>query len=143
MGKIVILSIDESEDEVIERIKSVLQHSSVVDIEKVEASNTIQTGDLVIDSAQHTVHKRMKEIILTNTEFRILYFLALNKGMAMSKEQIYDYVWNGEYVFDDSNITSHIRRLRMKIEDDTAKPKYIQTVRGIGYKMPKVGGVNL
>lgn len=44
MGKIVILSIDESEDEVIERIKSVLQHSSVVDIEKVEASNTIQTG---------------------------------------------------------------------------------------------------
>lgn len=85
----------------------------------------------------------MKEIILTNTEFRILYFLALNKGMAMSKEQIYDYVWNGEYVFDDSNITSHIRRLRMKIEDDTAKPKYIQTVRGIGYKMPKVGGVNL
>lgn len=143
MGKIVILSIDESEDEVIERIKSVLQHSSIVDIEKVEASNTIQTGDLVIDSAQHTVHKRMKEIILTNTEFRILYFLALNKGMAMSKEQIYDYVWNGEYVFDDSNITSHIRRLRMKIEDDTAKPKYIQTVRGIGYKMPKVGGVNL
>lgn len=143
MGKIIILSIDESEDEVIERIKSVLQHSNVVDIEKVEASNTIQTGDLVIDSAQHTVHKRMKEIILTNTEFRILYFLALNKGMAMSKEQIYDYVWNGEYVFDDSNITSHIRRLRMKIEDDTAKPKYIQTVRGIGYKMPKVGGVNL
>jgi len=143
MGKIVILSIDESEDEVLERIKSVLQHSSVVDIEKVEASNTIQTGDLVIDSAQHTVHKRMKEIVLTNTEFRILYFLALNKGMVMSKEQIYDYVWNGEYVFDDSNITSHIRRLRMKIEDDTAKPKYIQTVRGIGYKMPKVGGVNL
>jgi len=142
MGKIVILSIDESEDEVLERIKSVLQHSSVVDIEKVEASNTIQTGDLVIDSAQHTVHKRMKEIVLTNTEFRILYFLALNKGMVMSKEQIYDYVWNGEYVFDDSNITSHIRRLRMKIEDDTAKPKYIQTVRGIGYKMPKVGGVN-
>lgn len=143
MGKIVILSIDESEDEVLERIKSVLKHSSVVDIEKVEASNTIQTGELIIDSAQHTVYKRSKEIVLTNIEFRILYFLALNKGMAMSKEQIYDYVWKGEYVFDDSNITSHIRRIRMKIEDDTAKPKYIQTVRGIGYKMPKVGDVNL
>lgn len=143
MCKIVILSVDESEVDIIERIKSVLQPSSVVNVEKVEASNTIRTGDLVIDSAQHTVYKRAKEIILTNIEFRILYFLAVNKGMVMSKEQIYDYVWNGEYIFDDSNITSHIRRLRMKIEDDTTKPKYIQTVRGIGYKMPKVGGVHL
>ena len=82
------MSIDDSEEEVFEKIKSVLQHSSVVDIEKVETSNTIQTGELVIDSAQHTVHKRMKEIILTNTEFCILYFLALNKGMAISKEAV-------------------------------------------------------
>ena len=72
----------------------------------------------------------------------MLYFLALHKGMAMSKEQIYEYVWNGEYVFDDSNITSHICRLRVKIEDDSAKPKYIQTVRGIGYKMAKVDNVD-
>lgn len=143
MGKIVILSLEESEDEILDRIKEVLQYSSVVDIEEIEANSTIQAGELVINSAQHTVYKRMQEVVLTNTEFRILYFLALHKGMAMSKEQIYDYVWDGEYVFDDSNITSHIRRLRMKIEDDSARPKYIQTVRGVGYKMPRAGNVNL
>lgn len=91
---------------------------------------------------QHTIHKGKKEISVTNIEFQMLYFLALYKGMAMSKEQIYEYVWNGEYVFDDSNITSHIRRLRMKIENDPAKPAYIQTVRGIGYRMVKVDNVD-
>lgn len=143
MRKIVILSLEEAEDDILDRIKEVLQHSSVVNIEKVEArSSTIQAGDLVIDSVQHTIHKGMQEISVTYIEFQILYFLALHKGMAMSKEQIYEYVWNGEYVFDDSNITSHIRRLRVKIEDNPANPKYIQTVRGIGYKMPYVDNVN-
>lgn len=49
---------------------------------------------------------------------------------------------SGVYVLDDSNITSHIRRLRVKIEDDPANPKYIQTVRGIGYKMAKVDNID-
>ena len=97
---------------------------------------------MIIDSLQHTIHKGKQEISVTNIEFQMLYFLAMHKGMAMSKEQIYEYVWNGEYVFDDSNIISHIRRLRVKIEDDPAKPKYIQTFRGIGYKMAKVDNVD-
>ena len=72
----------------------------------------------------------------------MLYFLAIHNGMVVSKEQIYEYVWNGEYFFEDSNITSHIRRLRVKIEDDPSNPRYIQTVRGIGYKMPKADNDN-
>ena len=94
MRKIVILSLEEAEDDILDRIKEVLQHSSVVNIEKVEASSTIQTGDLVIDSVQHTIHKGAQEISVTYIEFQMLYFLALHKGMAMSKEQIYEYVWN-------------------------------------------------
>lgn len=109
---------------------------------KVNCESVIQVGELIIDSLQHTIHKGKKEVSVTNIEFQMLYFLALHKGMAMSKEQIYEYVWNGEYVFDDSNITSHIRRLRVKIEDDPAKPRYVQTVRGIGYKMAKVDNVD-
>lgn len=142
VGKMIILSFEESEHEILDRIKEFLQHSGQVDIEKIEADSIIQIGELVIDSTQHTVHRGTQEVLLTNIEFRMLHFLALHKGMAMSKEQIYEYVWNGEYIFDDSNITSHIRRLRVKVEDDPAKPKYIQTVRGIGYKMPCVDNVN-
>ena len=122
----------------------VVKQSGISDVTEIKVSNesVIQVGELIIDSLQHTIHKGKKEISVTNIEFQMLYFLALHKGMVMSKEQIYEYVWNGEYVFDDSNITSHIRRLRVKIEDDPAKPKYIQTVRGIGYKMAKVDNVD-
>ena len=122
----------------------VVKQSGISDVTEIKVSNesVIQVDELIIDSLQHTIHKGKKEISVTNIEFQMLYFLALHKGMVMSKEQIYEYVWNGEYVFDDSNITSHIRRLRVKIEDDPAKPKYIQTVRGIGYKVAKVDNVD-
>lgn len=139
-----ILSVPESKGEIFDKILDVVRQSGISDVTEIEVSNesVIQVGELIIDSLQHTIQKGKQEISVTNIEFQMLYFLALHKGMAMSKEQIYEYVWNGEYVFDDSNITSHIRRLRVKIEDDPANPKYIQTVRGIGYKMAKVDNVD-
>lgn len=139
-----ILSVPESKGEIFDKILDVVRQSGISAVTDIKVSNesVIQVGELIIDSLQHTIQKGKQEISVTNIEFQMLYFLALHKGMAMSKEQIYEYVWNGEYVFDDSNITSHIRRLRVKIEDDPAKPKYIQTVRGIGYKMPCVDNVN-
>lgn len=142
--KILILSVPESKGEIFDKILDVVRQSGISDVTEIKVSNesVIQVGELLIDSLQHTIYKGKQEISVTNIEFQMLYFLALHKGMAMSKEQIYEYVWNGEYVFDDSNITSHIRRLRVKIEDDPAKPKYIQTVRGIGYKMPCMDNVN-
>lgn len=139
-----ILSVPESKTELFDKILDVVRQSGISDVTEIKVSNDkiIQVGELVIDYLQHTIQKGNQEISVTNIEFQMLYFLALHKGMVMSKEQIYEYVWNGEYVFDDSNITSHIRRLRMKIEDDPAKPEYIQTVRGIGYKMPCVDSGN-
>lgn len=141
--KIMILSAPESKGEIFDKILDVVRQSGISDVTEVKVSSdsVIRIGELIIDSLQHSVHKNNQEISVTNIEFQILYFLALHKGMVMSKEQIYEYVWNGEYIFDDSNVTSHIRRLRVKIEEDPAKPKYIQTVRGIGYKMAKVDNV--
>lgn len=142
--KIMILSVPESKGEIFDKILDVVRQSGISDVTEIKVSSdrVIRISELIIDSLQHSIHKNNQEIKVTNIEFKMLYFLALHKGMAMSKEQIYEYVWNGEYVFDDSNITSHIRRLRVKIEDDPAKPKYIQTVRGIGYKMAKVDNVD-
>lgn len=142
--KIIILSVPESKSEILDKILDVVRQSGITDVTEVKVSNdkTIQVGELLIDSLQHTIYKGKQEISVTNIEFQMLYFLALHKGMVMSKEQIYEYVWNGEYAFDDSNITSHIRRLRVKIEDNPAKPEYIQTVRGIGYRTPCIDSVN-
>lgn len=139
-----ILSVHESNGAIFDKILDVIRQSGILDVTEVKVSNDsiIRVGELLIDSLQHTIYKGKQEISVTNIEFQMLYFLALHKGMVMSKEQIYEYVWNGEYAFDDSNITSHIRRLRVKIEDNPAKPEYIQTVRGIGYKMAMVDNVD-
>lgn len=139
MGKLIIISLDESEKGIYDQILKIVNEADInIDRKFDESQRDIQVGDLNIISGQHKVLKQGMEINLTNIEFRILYVLALHQGITLSKEKIYNYVWDGEYLQDDSNITSHVRRLRKKIEDDPSRPEYIQTVRGIGYKMNRI-----
>ena len=139
LGKLIILSLDETEQNIYDRIMKIVNEADISIDRKLNVSQSdIQVGGLNIMPGQHIVLKQGREITLTNIEFRILYVLALHQGITLSKEKIYNYVWNGEYLQDDSNITSHVRRLRKKIEDDPSRPEYIQTVRGIGYKMNRI-----
>lgn len=139
MGKLIVLSLDESERNIYDKILEIVNEADISIEREVDANlGEIQIGELNIIPEQHKVLSQGKEINLTNIEFRILYMLAIHKGITLSKEKIYNYVWNGEYLQDDSNITSHIRRLRKKIESDPSQPEYIQTVRGVGYKINSV-----
>ena len=136
MGKLIIISLDESEKGIYDQILKIVNEADInIDRKFDESQRDIQVGVLNIISGQHKVLKQGMEINLTNIEFRILYVLALHQGITLSKEKIYNYVWDGEYLQDDSNITSHVRRLRKKIEDDPSRPEYIQTVLGVGYKI--------
>lgn len=76
-------------------------------------------------------------IELLPKEFDVLYFCAINQGRILTKKQIYEAVWNESYAFDDNNIMSVISRIRKKIEENSSNPKYIQTVKGIGYRFNK------
>ena len=139
MGKLIIISLDESEKGIYDQILKIVNEADIsIDRKLDESQRDIQVGELNIIPGQHKVLKQEREINLTNIEFRILYVLALHQGMTLSKEKIYNYVWDGEYLQDDSNITSHVRRLRKKIEDNPSQPEYIQTVRGVGYKMNRI-----
>lgn len=136
MGKLIILSLEESEQNVYDEIMKIINEAGISIKKKIAGEHeSIEIGELKIQPDQHKILKRNNEISLTNIEFRLLYVLALHHGNILSKEQIYNFVWNGEYLRDDSNITSHIHRLRRKIEDDPSRPEYIQTVRGVGYRM--------
>ncbi len=139
MGKLIVLSLDESEKNIYDKILEIVSKADIsIDREVDACLDEIQIGELLIIPEQHRVLRQGKEVNLTNIEFRILYMLAIHQGITLSKEKIYNYVWNGEYLQDDSNITSHVRRLRKKIENDPSQPEYIQTVRGVGYKINSV-----
>ena len=94
----------------------------------------IRCGTLAIDLRLRRVSRNGREIALTPKEFDILCFLARNRGEVFTKEQIYQAVWEKDYLLDDSNIMAFIRKLRKKIELNPDSPEYILTIWGIGYK---------
>ena len=91
-------------------------------------------GYLRIIHATHKVFVDNNEVTLTRKEFELLYFLAVNKEIVFSKEQIYDKIWGEDTYGDMSTVTVHVKRLREKIEKNPSEPVYIQTVWGTGYK---------
>jgi DNA-binding response OmpR family regulator len=112
--------------------------SLMVEIENGEMvrgdTNSIRCGGLSIDLRLRKVSRDGLDISLTPKEFDILCFLARNRGEVFTKEQIYQAVWENDYLLDDSNIMAFIRKLRKKIEPNPDSPIYIQTIWGIGYK---------
>jgi len=104
------------------------------DAGSISNASEIVCGELHIYPAARRVKMGQNEISLTPKEFDILLFLAKNRGEVFTKEQIYQAVWDGEYLMDDSNIMAFIRKLRKKIEPHPDAPEYILTIWGIGYK---------
>ncbi len=104
------------------------------EVEERGSSDSIVYEEMEIIPKYRRVLVSGEEISLTPKEYDILYFLACNQGEIYTKEQIYRAVWDDEYLMDDSNIMSFIRKLRKKIEPNPDAPKFILTVWGIGYK---------
>lgn len=95
----------------------------------------IQTTELSINPyTRIVIDKHGSQVYLTAKEFDLLYFLSSHKGQVFTKEQLYEKVWGNEDIFNASNLTSFIRKLRKKIEPVPDKPQYIITVWGVGYK---------
>ncbi len=100
----------------------------------VDEYNNIIVGDLRIDLSSYMVYRNGESIHLTAKEFDLLKFFADNPNQVFTKAQIFRGVWADHFIEDDNTVMVHIRRLRKKIEVNSDKPKYIQTVWGIGYK---------
>lgn len=116
------------------RIRTILRRSN--SYSETEEKSTITIRDLVINTSEHKVTIKDKKLKLTPTEFDILYLLMKNKGRVFSIEQIYNLIWDEEYMKTSSNtVMVHIRKLREKIEDDTSNPEYLKTEWGVGYKI--------
>ncbi len=113
------------------RIRALLRRSRTVD-----GSGLPRTvGDLEIYPDEGVIRKNDEELHLTKTEFRLLCELSDNPGKVMSREQLLERVWGYDYFGDGRLVDVHVRRLRLKIEDDPANPRYVATARGMGYKL--------
>jgi len=95
-------------------------------------------GELVIDRGSLTVLLRGREISLTPTELRLLLVLSGSPRQVFSRQQLLDLVWEHDYLGDSRLVDACVQRLRAKIEADPARPRYIQTVRGFGYRFGPV-----
>lgn len=99
-----------------------------------EGNAFLQAGDLRVDLATRRVFKGQDELTLRFKEFELLSFLMSRSGEAVTRAELFDKVWGSDWLGDTRTLDVHVRWLREKIEDNPSEPRYIQTVRGVGYR---------
>jgi two-component system response regulator RegX3 len=123
-----------SSRELIARIKAVLRRG-VIDEALDGESGVHSVGGIKLDIGKHQVTINGQVVSLPLKEFELLEFLMRNAGRVLTRSQLIDRVWGGDYYGDTKTLDVHIKRLRAKIEADPANPVLIQTIRGLGYKL--------
>ena len=114
--------------ELLSRIRAQLRRSENTST----AEQVLKIGDLTVNPQKHLVTFQGEEVILTLKEFELLYLLMKNKGLVLSRTQILDKVWGYEFDGESRTVDVHIRTLRQKLKE---AGKYVETVRGVGYKL--------
>jgi two-component system response regulator RegX3 len=123
-----------SSRELVARIKAVLRRGTTESMD-ADSNSAIQVaGNIRMDVERHQVTVNGTLINLPLKEFELLEFLMRNTGRVLTRGQLIDRVWGGDYYGDTKTLDVHIKRLRSKIEEDPANPQLIQTIRGLGYK---------
>ena len=120
--------------ELLARVKAVLRRSSSDEI----SEEIYEIGRLKVDFERHEVLINNEKVELTLKEFELLEILIKNKGKILRRETLLDKVWVYEYIGETRTVDVHIRYLRKKVEDDDKNPKFIETIRGVGYRFNPV-----
>ncbi len=118
--------------ELLARIRSVLRRIELD--QRAGKPGALQIGDLRIDPTSRRVFKADKEVQLSTREFDLLLTLMSQAGRAVSRDELISKIWGSDWSGDPRTLEVHIRWLRLKIEDDPTIPRFVQTVRGYGYR---------
>lgn len=120
-------------DELLARIFSLIRRYTRFNRDR-NSQEILQYEGLCVNIDKRSVKTGNGTFELPPKEFDVLMFLAENQGKILTKQRIYEAVWKEPYVYDDNNIMAVISRLRKKLEENPANPRYIQTIKGIGYR---------
>ena len=115
------------------RVRTVLRRSNGAPSPR----ERLEFGDVVLDGASREVTKAGRPVTLTAKEFDLLWFLVSHPNRVFSRDQLMGTVWGYEAAVDTGTVTVHVRRLREKVETDPAKPRHLQTVWGVGYRLAR------
>lgn len=117
--------------ELVARVDAVLRR---LERAQEDAEEPIAFDGIEVDPAGRRVNVRGEEVELTVREFDLLLHLVRHPGQAFSRDQLMETVWQYTFYTDTSTVTVHMRRLRAKVEEDPARPRWLQTVWGVGYR---------
>ena len=117
------------------RVKACLRRNKEYQEKESSDKGIIRLGELLIDTENLTASKGGRLLKLTAKEYELLKLFALHPSKVYTKVQLYQEIWDDEFLNDENVINVTIRRLREKIEDNPSQPRYIKTVWGIGYKL--------
>lgn len=121
-------------EELLMRLEALQRRSQRAKAQAAPApSETLKVGEFEFDSVRQTLALNGTSVQLTPKEFQILYTLALKPETVMSKEELIEAVWGKEYLDDAISIAVYVRKIREKIEQNPAKPRYLKTAWGMGY----------
>lgn len=120
--------------ELVARVRAILRRTDRQSPEAPEAPVLLERGALTIDADKRKVVLGDRPVELTAKEFDLLHLFAAHPGRVYSREQILNQIWGYQYRGYEHTVNTHINRLRAKIEPDPAKPRYITTVWGVGYR---------
>jgi DNA-binding response OmpR family regulator len=130
-----------SMSELLARVASQLRRNHDYRFSAEKSASVIRYGELSLDKVKCSVCKGGEALELNVKEYKLLLFFMEHPERVFTKQQLYKAVWDDEYLFDDNTVMVHISRLRSKIEPDPQNPKYLKTIRGIGYKLEVTGEV--
>jgi DNA-binding response OmpR family regulator len=117
------------------RIRALLRRVQLRQTPATPATTSTVFGDVELRREQGVVLKKGREVPLTKTEFRLICEFADHAGAVLSRDQLLERVWGYEYLGDSRLVDAHVRRLRVKVEDQPDEPRLIVTVRGLGYRL--------
>ncbi|MGN1443627.1 MAG: response regulator transcription factor [Acutalibacteraceae bacterium] len=116
------------------RVKANLSQYERLKKTGTQKQTVFTVGDFTVNASTRRVYVKGKEIPLKNMEYELLYFLMTNADIVFDRETLYERIWGMDAMGDNATVAVHINRLREKIEEDPANPKYIETVWGSGYR---------
>ena len=123
-----------SPSELVARVKAHLAQYERLIGQQTQRNHVIEIRGIRIDKTARRVWVNGEETQFTTKEFDLLTFLAENPNHVFTKEELFRKIWNMESIGDIATVTVHIKKIREKIEFDTAKPQYIETIWGVGYR---------